>query len=376
MSNNTRKSNFELLRILAMMMVIAHHITIHCFRIQLEDKNLFPLGECFNKAAFFKELLLPQLFMPAGKIANIVFILITGYFLIDKKINIYKQIKKVFSQAIFAVPIVVIGSYLYYRLHSGLFSGIQTFDNLNNDYWFIGYYLGIILVASVFLNPFLNRIEKNEYIVYLTVFFSIFSLAFLRNGISDISANLLTLSVGVFVYSLGGFIRLYNPFRNIRTTMLFLILMIVVSGFCINFYNHTIVNINFAKSNSMKGMYQSLIGYSEYSFLCLLAGVTLFEMFSRIRIGNNRIINGISSSTFMIYLFHDNNFIRNIWREMNWVEMCYYDFGRFVEFYFIWTVILFAMGICIYALYCMFIRLIDNKKVLQLVLYVPDKGEE
>ena len=59
MSNNIRKSNFELLRILAM--IIAHHITIHCFRIQLEDKNLYPLGVCFNKLFFSKESLFSTL---------------------------------------------------------------------------------------------------------------------------------------------------------------------------------------------------------------------------------------------------------------------------------------------------------------------------
>ena len=76
MEKNTRKSNFELLRIIAMIMIILHHITIHCVNVQLGDKSLYALGEYFNKTVFIKRLLIPQLFMPAGKIGNIIFILI------------------------------------------------------------------------------------------------------------------------------------------------------------------------------------------------------------------------------------------------------------------------------------------------------------
>ena len=31
---NERQSNFELLRIIAMIMIVAHHLTIHCFAVQ------------------------------------------------------------------------------------------------------------------------------------------------------------------------------------------------------------------------------------------------------------------------------------------------------------------------------------------------------
>ena len=132
--------------------------------------------------------------------------------------------------------------------------------------------------------------------------FSILSIAFLRNSISDISPNILTLFVGIFIYSLGGYIRLYSPFKNIRTIILFFIIIISIIALCINNYNNTLVNINIAQSNNMQGIYQSLIGYSEYSIFCLLIGISTFEIFRRIKMKNIRIINYISSSTFMISL--------------------------------------------------------------------------
>ena len=366
---NERQSNFELLRIIAMIMIVAHHLTIHCFAVQLGDKSLYALGESFNKAIFFKKLLLPQLFMTGGKIANIIFVLITGYFLIDRKINITKQIKKIFSQLAFVVPIIVFVSFLFYRYHSNTFIGIQNFNILNSDYWFIGYYIGIISIAYIFLNKFLNKLKKKEYDILLAIMFSILSIAFLRNSISDISPNILTLFVGIFIYSLGGYIRLYSPFKNIRTIILFFIIIISIIALCINNYNNTLVNINIAQSNNMQGIYQSLIGYSEYSIFCLLIGISTFEIFRRIKMKNIRIINYISSSTFMIYLLHDNDFFRNVWRETNWIEVYYNNSVKFIFLYLMCLAIIFGIGILIYTIYYLILKLINTKFVLKTIFY-------
>ena len=307
--------------------------------------------------------------MTGGKIANIIFVLITGYFLIDRKINITKQIKKIFSQLAFVVPIIVFVSFLFYRYHSNTFIGIQNFNILNSDYWFIGYYIGIISIAYIFLNKFLNKLKKKEYDILLAIMFSILSIAFLRNSISDINPNILTLFVGIFIYSLGGYIRLYSPFKNIRTIIQFFIIIISIIALCINNYNNTLVNINIAHSNNMQGIYQSLIGYSEYSIFCLLIGISTFEIFRRIKMKNIRIINYISSSTFMIYLLHDNDFFRNVWRETNWIEVYYNNSVKFIFLYLMWLAIIFGIGILIYTIYYLILKLINTKFVLKTIFY-------
>ncbi len=365
--NNIRKSNIELLRILAIIMIIAHHITCHCFKVQLEDKSFTALGEFFNNAVFVKKLLLPQLFMPAGKIGNIIFILITGYFLIDRKIDIIKQIKKLFSQLIFVVPIIVLGSFLYYKIHSNTFTGIQTFEIFNSDFWFIGLYIGIIVIAHLFLNSFLNKLSKKEYISFLLIMFSIISIEFLRIIISDISIYLLTLLAGIFVYSLGGYIRLYNPFKNIRTIIIVLIIIISIFAICINNYNNAIVNINSAIEKNAEGMYHSLMAYTEFNVFCILIGVSLFELFSRIKMPSIKVINYVSSATFIIYLIHDNNFFRSIWKETNWIAICYNDYFKFILLYIKWICLIFVLGIILYTLYCLLLRIIHSKFISKII---------
>jgi len=77
-----RDSNFELLRIISMLMIISYHIVLHCISIQLTDKTSITEWEngWFNQPFFYKKLCILNLILPMGNTANNIFILITGYF--------------------------------------------------------------------------------------------------------------------------------------------------------------------------------------------------------------------------------------------------------------------------------------------------------
>lgn len=360
-----RSSNIELLRILAIIMIILHHITLHCFNYQL---TLHGKGVFFNNPLFYKKLLVPQTFLSLGKIGNIIFILISGYFLINKKINVVKQIKKILYQIIFVIPILVIISYLYYKFFSHNFIGIQNFYSFNTDYWFIGFYIGIIIFADLFLNKFLNKLDKTQYMYFLLVMFSIISIAFTRNIISDISNGLVIFFSGIFVYSLGGFIKIYNPFKNVRIiTFIFAIILSFVLIW-ISFYNNTLVNINNAKNNTTEVFHQSLNSLEEYSIFCIIIGISLFEIFKRIKIKNSRIINYIASSTFMIYLIHDNNFVRKIWRESDWVRTCYTNILRYILEHILFVTLIIIIGVIAFSLYNFTTKLL-SKNIIRNIFF-------
>lgn len=79
----TRSSNIELLRILAMFMIIIFHISDHCVKVQLTDtaSMLRMNNGLFCEPVFYKKLLLLSTFAPMGKIGNVIFITISGYFI-------------------------------------------------------------------------------------------------------------------------------------------------------------------------------------------------------------------------------------------------------------------------------------------------------
>ena len=71
----TRSSNIELLRILAMFMIIIFHISDHCVKVQLTDtaSMLRMNNGLFCEPVFYKKLLLLSTFAPMGKIGNVIF---------------------------------------------------------------------------------------------------------------------------------------------------------------------------------------------------------------------------------------------------------------------------------------------------------------
>ena len=83
--NNQRQSNFEFLRILAIIMIIFHHIAAH-------SNFSSPSETTFLYIVFIRM---------GGKIGVNIFVLISGYFLINaEKIKI-KKILKLWGQIIF-----------------------------------------------------------------------------------------------------------------------------------------------------------------------------------------------------------------------------------------------------------------------------------
>lgn len=70
-----RSSNFELLRVVAMFMIVIYHIVCHCIIPQLTDSaSIDRMGNgLFNSPVFYKKLLILDLINPWGPISNAIF---------------------------------------------------------------------------------------------------------------------------------------------------------------------------------------------------------------------------------------------------------------------------------------------------------------
>lgn len=104
-----RNSNIELLRIIAMLMIIAYHIFRHCMYIQLTDINSITMlnNGWFSYPSFFKRLCILAVISPMGQIGNAIFLIVSGYFMADKKsIDLTTISKKLLYQLGFATYFV------------------------------------------------------------------------------------------------------------------------------------------------------------------------------------------------------------------------------------------------------------------------------
>ena len=66
---------------------------------------------------------------------------------------------------------------------------------------------------------------------------------------------------------------------------------------------------------------------------------------------NSRIINFLGSATFMVYLLHDNEFVRSIWNTQKWIDLLYNDIWLFTKTYVLWTCGTFFVGVLFYIIY-------------------------
>lgn len=350
--SDKRESNIELLRVFCILLIIMHHIVVHCIVIQLGDSKMYPAGEMFNNFVFYKRLIFFDFMACFGKMSNNIFILITGYFMCEKvDININKQLKKILGQVLFASVFLMIISALYNAFFDNTFTSTLPISIFNNEWYFIGYYVCIIVIARVFLNKYIQNLDQKRYSELLIILFAIVSIMFTKGLISNISPNLTIVLTGVFLYSLGGYIKKYDMFKkvNIITLIIVLILSFVIMG--LSYRNYTMDNILSSLKQGKQEYFQSIRLYEENSLMSIVIAVCIFEIFRRIKIPKSNVINYIASATFMIYLMHDNDFVRTIYRSFDWIKPFHDDVFGFMKMYFIYVFSIYVFGFVSYLIY-------------------------
>ena len=349
MENKVRSSNFELLRILALLMIILDHIVIHCMNGQLVGSQTI-----LNQPMFFKRMQLLNIAMTFGYIGNNIFILISGYFLISKtdKSNLLKTASKLLSQQGFAATILVLLTASVQIIKKNSISWLLNIDIFNNMAWFVGFYFMIIVIAYLFLNRFLAKLDMNEYLIFLAVLFVFVEMGWTGEMIESIAIGLRVLLNGVFLFALGGFIHRFEPLRNIKVYIFFIVLLLSYGLIYISNYNTTNVNIaNYIATGSQGVFQQSIATYANYHIGIELISISLFAIFMRLHIGSSKIVNFFGAATFMVYLTHDNTFFYAIWSRLNWIQILVNSPVKFVIAHIGMAILTFIFGVIIYSLY-------------------------
>lgn len=279
--HRTRDSKFELLRIISMVFIIIHHYVYHG-------------GLIFHASG--SNLCLGVLLLPLGKIGVNLFVLISGYFLINSKFRIKKVINLWIKTIFFSIMIVILGALFFKNMSfANLLEAIHPLKCLRM-YWFIPSYLGLYML-SPFLNKLLNSLDKNKYI-YLICMFMIGliilpqSFAF-NNYVGGISWF-------IFLYIVGAYFKLYGiKAKYLRILMVGILL-----------YFSWFSSVNFVKNEA-----SFLIGqYIQMDNLIIfLLSLSIFGVFQQLKIDYHPDINFLAESTLGIYILHDNPHLRNFW---------------------------------------------------------------
>jgi len=282
-----RNSSFELLRILAMFLVVCFHFSDHGV-IVVENMQF-----SFNKFVL-------ELARLGGGFGNCIFILICGYFMIDSKITKNKIIKLYTQVSFYSILLGILAIHLN-LLELNFINIIKIiFPITYNQYWWFTVYFILILLIP-YINKLIKSLSKTELKKLITTLLIIFSV------IPTITnTNYLYNHLGFFinVYLIGAFIKKYkNDSSNLKDSI---ILTVVWLLSCIVL----ILICDFTKSSDIFKYV-----YPMQKTPILFLAISVFLLFKNIKIRNNKIINSISKTTFGIYLIHMNMYVWPIiWR--------------------------------------------------------------
>lgn len=368
-----RRSNLELLRIVAMLMIIAFHIYWHCVSGQLTDPDSMErMGNgLFSVPLFYKKLLLLTVFSSFGRAANVIFMTLTGYFMVAKgrEIRLIPIAKKLLLEQGYAAVLLLITSLLVFRRNPDSCTTLTEINLFNSMSWYVGYYFLVMLLARLCLNRYLEKLERKQYRLLLFALLCMTQFKWIIKLLNGVTGNLVILVTGVFLYSLGGYIRRYQPFARVRTWAIFGVIAGIYALLFLSTYAGVQDRIqDYYREASTDPFIQYIPNVGDNSIVAILLGLSLFELFRRIKMPCCRGINYLGGATFMIYLFHDNSFFYSLWDKQDWITLLAEHPIGFLLRYGIWTVRTFVYGLIAYLGYRLLCRLCRKAGVQKLFL--------
>ena len=279
---NARQSNIELLRIFAMVMIIAHHIGVH------SNFDLCAQMPVMNK-------LWIQFVQMGGKIGVDIFVLISGYFLITAKSLKLSKVAKLWLQ----LCTYSVGLYVAFAFFNGfsVWGLLGRFSPvINSSWWFANTYF-IMFILSPFINIGLNALGQKNHLralLVMTVLWSVIPTF----GSNRMESN--SLIWFVYLYALAGYIRLYVDLKQIKSKTWF-----AVAGAATILTYLLAVGLDLLGVESVFNAHSSDYFFDMQRLPILLISLALLLAFLGKDMGCSAGINVIASATFGVYLLHD-----------------------------------------------------------------------
>lgn len=290
-----RQSNLEFLRIISMLLIVAHHYSIHG-KFGFETTSI-----TFNR-------LWVQFISVGGKLGVDVFILITGYFMLDAQFK-WKKILNIWMQVCFYSILCFTAFHILNPSEFTITTFIKAvFPVIFSQYWFATSYIGLLLLAP-FVNVVVNSMSRHQYVKLLSVLFVIWSvIPTLTTG----SIGYSDLGFFLFLYLVAAYIRKYphnftESFKFSRNASIVLFVISIVMVVLMD-----ILGLKY----SVFGKYATYFSGANRIPTVLFA-IALFNLFRNINLPYNKGINYLAGSMFGVYLLHDNKYVRLIlWQQL------------------------------------------------------------
>lgn len=289
-----RQSNIEMLRIISMLMIVAHHFAVHG-GFEFSDITL-----SLNKAWI-------QFIQMGGKIGVDVFVLISGYFLISSDSVKTSKILKFWFQ-LFIYSILIFAVFVGTGMEPfGIKALIKHLFPITFSLWWFASTYFVLYLLSPFINKLLNSFDRQQYKHFLLLLFILWSViptftttAFQGNGLLWF----------MFLYTAAGYIRKYKPLSDMKSSKWILLSL----GVAILTYVSVLVFDLLGAKIAFFADHATYF-YAMEKLPVFLISITLFLGFLKLNIKQSGLINSISAATFGVYLIHDADYVRTfLWK--------------------------------------------------------------
>lgn len=312
-----RDSNIELLRIVAMLLVLMVHASFFSLGSptpsDVQGSPLSSFMRCLSESLSI--------------ICVNLFVIISGWFGI--KVKIVRLSEFVFQVYFFGILMFLISIILGTDVISIKGCGKVL---LSKDLWFVKAYLVLYIFAPV-LNTFIEKASKKEFSEFLITYFIIQTLHGFISGSAWFSGGYSPLSF-MGLYLLARYIRLY-PSKYTK----------------MNKYKDLAFYLMLAISNSLLTLISITSGHGTWNLyaysspLVILESLYFFLFFTKIKF-HSKIVNWVAISSFAIYLFHcDVHFLVPVYSKIinNWYQI--YPTMSFISLVALWIICIFTVSI-------------------------------
>ena len=295
-----RERNFEVMRTWAMFSIVIYHCMCHGIGSDYAFDLQLPVS-LFNFT--FSDFILV-----IGSIAVNLYVLVSGYFLVNARFKVSRIIRTWVSALFYSVVITTTFLLLSLEPWSILTLGKSFFPLSTDAYWFVTQYIGL-LILSPFLAMLVRQLSYRQYVALLIgmglMVLSVIPDFPLGKRFSISHGN----SVWSFVYLffIAGFIRLHLkriPMGKLVVTVLGLALLTMVSEMVLGIHN---------------GVGHLL--WFNYNGILLFLSVAVFVFIRQQQIPETGIWSlmvKVAPYTFGVYLIHDHLLMRDwIWKTLS-----------------------------------------------------------
>ena len=299
-----RCSNFELMRIVSMFLIVLFHMIISTG------------GNLINNTTGLTKVILEFICMIIIVHVN-SYILVSGYFQHDKKFSLKKMLSLIGMAWFYKVAIA--GVIYFLNIHD--FSTLEVIKILSpievQNNWFLVIYLAMYII-SPYMNILIEKLSQKEHRKFIIILFIVFTIIPTITNQNTFGNTGFSLIHFMYLYIVGSYLKKYPTSENIhfknysnnKKRIIYLSAFLFIGTFNFVMYEFSTQIQSITESNTINYVANAIIKNLFYyqNPILIVQSICYFLFFETLNF-KNKFVNKIASLIFSVYIIHENPFV-------------------------------------------------------------------